>query len=331
MIRVRAPLRISFFGGGTDFPEYFTQRSGAVLGTAIRRYVELDVTTAMHEPTNGATIEEESQSSLARRAWQAIGERSTFSLVARCDAGTAVGLGTSSSCVVAALAAADLLHGRQSTPLERAYRAAELERRDLQTIVGCQDHVFAAVGGLNVVEFRGANDFGVFSISLTVARRRELEAHLLLVDTGLRRRSGPLASRHVERLDHNLESLQFFRRAVDVGYEELVGVDSLASFGRLLDVCWQRKRALGDGVTNPQIDVLYATAIEHGAWGGKLLGSGGGGYLLLCAPPESREALRSALAGHRMLGVQLADDGADANWIEPATADNRRPQPRCVA
>lgn len=313
MMRVRAPLRVSFFGGGTDFPEYFTRRSGAVLGMAVRRYVTLDF-----EPPTSSTCGP--LTALARRAWRALDAPADRQPVVRSDVGTSVGLGTSSSCLVAAMCAADSLSGRKVAPLVRAYEAARLERQELQTVVGCQDHVFAALGGLNVVEFRAVDDYGVFRVPLGDARQRELEAHLLLVDTGLRRRSGRLAARHVRRLTANEAALRYFRDSVDCGYRELTAARSLAGFGELLDACWRRKRELTDGVSSPRIDELYSVATAAGAWGGKLLGSGGGGYLLLCAPPERHEGLRLALGGRRTLSVEWCDEGVAVDAIERCAA-----------
>lgn len=310
MIRVRAPLRVSFFGGGTDFPEYFTRRSGAVLGMAVRRYVTLDFESATCGPLTAP----------ARRAWRALGAPAELQPVVRSDVGTSVGLGTSSSCLVAVLCAADALAGREVAPLARAYEAARLERQELQTVVGCQDHVFAALGGLNVIEFRATDDYGVFRVPLDDVRRRELEAHLLLVDTGLRRRSGRLAARHVQRIEANDAALRFFRDSVDRGYRELTAGGSLAGFGELLDACWRRKRGLAAGVSSPQIDELYDAATDAGAWGGKLLGSGGGGYLLLCAPPERHAVLRRALGGRRTMSVELCDEGAAVDAGERCAA-----------
>lgn len=311
MIRVRAPLRVSFFGGGTDFPEYFTRRSGAVLGMAVRRYVTLDFESPTSSSCGPLTV-------LARRAWTALGSPSTRQPVVHSDLGTSVGLGTSSSCLVAALCAADELAGRRVDPLERAYEAARLERDALQTVVGCQDHVFAALGGLNVIEFRAVDDYGIFRVPLAAERRRELETHLLLVDTGLRRCSGRLAARHVQRLEANDAALQFFRRAVDDGYRHLTGGQSPAEFGELLDACWRRKRGLAADVSSLRIDEIYAAATAAGAWGGKLLGSGGGGFLLLCAPPERQEGIRRALGDRPTHAVELCDEGAG---LDVAAAD----------
>jgi D-glycero-alpha-D-manno-heptose-7-phosphate kinase len=139
---------------------------------------------------------------------------------------------------------------------------------------------------------------------------KELEAHLLLVFTDIKRRAAEVEKEKVGGFGANLANLAAMRRMVDQGYEYLRSGESLEKFGRLLDVAWQAKRRLGSGVTNETIETMYQAGLAGGAWGGKLLGAGGGGFLLFCAPPETHSRIRELLSGKHQIIVSLAAPGA---------------------
>jgi D-glycero-alpha-D-manno-heptose-7-phosphate kinase len=167
----------------------------------------------------------------------------------------------------------------------------------MQECVGLQDQVFAAYGRLNLIEFTGENEFRVERLSLARDRLRELEASSLMFFTGIRRTAAEVERQKLGRLDAITENLNRMRALVEQGHDLLTGNRPLSEFGRLLDVTWQEKRALSPEVSSPEIDRLYALAREGGALGGKLLGAGGGGFMLFFVPEERQEAVREKLAG----------------------------------
>ncbi len=180
--------------------------------------------------------------------------------------------------------------------MELAYRAIALEREVMRECVGCQDQTLAAVGGLNVLEFRSVDDIVVHRIPLSRERLEFLEQHLLLLFTGFRRRASDVALRQVGKIAKNGDILKRMRQLVDRGYSSLTASDGLAEFGCLLHENWCLKQSLDDGIANRAIQEYYELGRTAGALGGKLLGAGGGGFLLLFVPPERRQAVRQCLS-----------------------------------
>jgi D-glycero-alpha-D-manno-heptose-7-phosphate kinase len=243
----RAPLRASFFGGGTDSPEYVAAYGpGLVLGTAIDMYVEYD------------------------------GNDFTSACPMRS------GLGQSSAMHVCKLGFA-----RDVPPAMLAQLAFEAERKSGQ-VPGWQDAIFAAHGGMHLVEFRSDGHV----LTPVTSRLDELQAHLLLVYTEVQRTGDPLRKQQ-NNLQQNREVLHLMRRAADEGYRTLTGTVSMRSFGASVHFSWLLKRSMG--ISDPRIDAMYEAGIDAGAFGGKLLGAGGGGYLLFVVPPEKRAAVLAAL------------------------------------
>lgn len=306
MIISKTPFRISFFGGGTDYPEHFNEHGGAVLGTAIdkctylactRFYSRLfdysirlayrqvecvsDLSTIQHAPLRECL------------RWVGISENIEIDCMAELP--SSVGLGTSSSFVVGVLNALYCFQGRVVHPMDLALQAIEIERDVLHEAVGCQDQTFAALGGCLLIEFRRGPEIVAHRVPLSAARQFEFEQHLLMLFTGIRRRASHLAERQVQRVGQNLERLTAMRRMVDDGYKILTGNGDLTSFGELLDRAWEVKASLDPAISNGAINEIYRAGRAAGASGGKLLGAGGGGFMLFFVPPERRAAVREAL------------------------------------
>jgi D-glycero-alpha-D-manno-heptose-7-phosphate kinase len=321
MIITRAPMRISFFGGGTDFPEYFLDNRGAVLSTAIDKFTYV---TASHfhsrlfsyavrlSYSKGELVEsiDQIQHAVFRECLKFCGFSRDIELHTVADLPSFTGLGTSSSFTVALLQALHASKGEFVSGLQLAYEAIHVERHLLNECVGVQDQVVSAVGGFNVFEFYGEDDIRVRPVGLSARRMRELESHLLLVFTDIKRRAADVEKNKVSGFGAKKENLAAMRAMVDSGYDALTSSGSLERFGRLLHEAWQAKRGLSAGVANESIDTMYKTGIENGAWGGKLLGAGGGGFLLFCAPPEAHSRIRAALSGKHCIEVTLAAPGA---------------------
>jgi D-glycero-alpha-D-manno-heptose-7-phosphate kinase len=307
MIITQTPLRISFLGGGTDYPEYFETHGGTVLGTAVdrscyftaapfpSRMFDYRLRVAYRKVECVSDIDEiEHRPFRECLRWTGLTRDAEITLTAELPAMT--GLGSSSAFAVGLLNTIYAYQKRVVAPLELAYRAIEFERGVLHEAVGCQDQTFAAVGGFNLIEFRALDDFVVHRVALSAERLRELESHLLCFFTGIRRRADVLARAQTRRVGFNLRRLAQMRALVDDGFRVLTGNGSLIPFGELLHESWMLKRALDGRVSSPQIDRWYQAGIDAGAIGGKLLGAGGGGFLLFFAAPEMHPFIRAQLA-----------------------------------
>ena len=321
MIISRAPLRVSFFGGGTDFPEYFAKEGGAVLATAIDKYsyvtastfhshlFEYAVRVSYSKGELGRTIDD-IQHPVFRECLRFCGISRDIELHTVADLPAFTGLGSSSTFTVSLLHALHAFKGESIAPLDLAYEAIQIERSVLRECVGLQDQVTAAVGGFNVVEFRAEDDIRVTPLGLSPQRLEEIERHLFLVFTGVKRKSQDLEAQKMKRLAANLGHLREMRRMVDSGRSLLDSPQSLSAFGALLHEAWVAKRRLDESVTSPAIDSLYDRGREAGAWGGKLLGAGGGGFLLFVVPPERREALVRSMEGKHEIRVRISAPGS---------------------
>jgi D-glycero-alpha-D-manno-heptose-7-phosphate kinase len=206
------------------------------------------------------------------------------------------GIGSSSSFVVGLVHALAAFQGRFLSKHDLAYTAIYLERERLGEAVGCQDQVFAAFGGLNVVEFHRADDIVVSRVIMSPSKMEELNASLLMFFTGMERCADEIERDKIGRIDDTRQHLHEILKMVDRGHALLTGNEPLDKIGELLHEAWCRKKALSPRVSSAPIDRLYDLAREHGALGGKLLGAGGGGFMLLFVPPERQQRLRRALA-----------------------------------
>jgi D-glycero-alpha-D-manno-heptose-7-phosphate kinase len=309
MIITKTPFRISFFGGGTDYPEYFEKHGGgAVLATAIGHSAFLAVSQfysrlfdynlrMAYRQVECVQQLDEIQHPGFRECLRYCGIERDVEVSYTAELPSFSGMGTSSTFIVGLLNALYAYQGRCTSSLELAYRAIELERGIMQECVGCQDQALAALGGFNVLEFRAVDDIVVQRIPLSRERQELFEQHLLVMYTGVRRRAAEIAARQVGRIPQNLAALERLRAMVEEGYRCLTGTGSLEPFGRLLDEGWKLKQSLDANVANGDIAELYRLGLEAGAFGGKLLGAGGGGFLLFFVAPERRREVRERL-GH---------------------------------
>lgn len=321
MKMTRTPLRVSFFGGGTDYPEYFVRHGGAVLGTAIDKYsyitasrfhsrlFDYAVRISYRKVELVKTIDE-----IEHRVFQAClrrhGIEKDIELHNVADLPAYTGLGSSSTFTVGLLHALHAFKGNNPAPLDLAYEAIDIERNVLQENVGCQDQTFAAVGGLNQIEFVREDDIRITPLNLPKARLASLQDHFLLVFTGQRRKASEIARDQLKRVDDNTATLQKMRAMVDRGADILRGTGPLSAFGELLHEAWTAKKSLAGNVSNSQIDEMYEAGLRHGALGGKLLGAGGGGFLLFFAPPEKHPALRTIFTNYEEVRLNLNAPGS---------------------
>jgi D-glycero-alpha-D-manno-heptose-7-phosphate kinase len=321
MIISRAPVRISFFGGGTDYPEYFLQEGGAVLATAIDKFSYVTASPflshlfdySMRISYRKVEIVKEVQGiehNVFRECLKLCNFERDIELHNCADLPAFTGLGSSSAFTVSLLHALHSFKGEFLRPHELAYEAIHVERHILKDNVGCQDQVLAAFGGFNLVEFHTEKNIVVKRVAVSPQRLAEFESHLFLVFTGITRKASDVVAHQLKRVGQNLPSLRAMRAMVYEGHDILVSDRPLREFGDLLHKAWEAKRTLDGGVSNAAIDEIYDIGRKAGAWGGKLLGAGGGGFMLFFAPPQAHAKLREVFAGRQILDVKINAPGS---------------------
>jgi D-glycero-alpha-D-manno-heptose-7-phosphate kinase len=321
MIIARSPLRVSFFGGGTDYPEHFLKEGGAVLATAIDKYLYVTASPFLshlfdysirlsYRKVELIRNRNEIEHKVFRECLKLCGLEKDIELQTMADLPAFTGLGSSSSFTVALLHALHSFKGEFLTPHELACEAIHVERHLLRENVGCQDQVIAAFGGFNLVEFRSEHDFEVQRIPVTPNCLGRLEQHLLLVFTGIKRKASDVAAGQLAKRSRNAETLREMRDMVYRGFNILTSGRRLHDFGELLHHAWLAKYSLDGGISNPEIDELYERGRKAGAIGGKLLGAGGGGFMLFFVPPAARPKLQKACRNWQTLDVRLNAPGS---------------------
>lgn len=320
MIVTRTPFRISFFGGGTDYPEHFEKHGGAVLASAIDKAMFLSAThfysrlfdyciRIAYRQVECVKSVEDLQHIPFREVLKWCGVTRDVEVDCAAELPSFAGLGSSSSFVVGLLNTLMTHQGKFVQPMELAYQAIEIERRVLGEHVGCQDQTLAAVGGFNLIEFRRTDDIVAHRVPMTSDRVGEFDSHLMLIFTGLRRRAEEQAAKQVARIEDNAARLNHMRKLVDLAYESVV-TGHWEKFGQLLNESWVEKRALEPSISNETIDSIYSAGLEAGAWGGKLLGAGGGGFLLFFVAPERRAAVRERLQHLEEIPIRINAPGS---------------------
>jgi len=309
MVISQTPLRISFLGGNTDFPEYHKKYGGLVLTTAIDKYVYCVVTKRFDDQIRvNYSIKEivekvsDVKHEMVREAMIMTGVEKEVEISFLSDVpGEGSGLGSSSAVTVGVLNALHTYKGDFVSAQRLAEEACVIERDILKKPIGIQDQYICALGGLRELVFPTGG--GV--INLTEPIRDELNNSLMLFYTGITRKSSDILSKlslDKETLDRNVSLARDGIEAVKIGDVEVLG--------NLLHEYWETKKTLSSGISNLVIDQMYQTALERGAYGGKICGAGGGGFLLLVVPPGKRNDIRVGLSGYRELPFRLALNGS---------------------
>ena len=304
----RAPFRVSFFGGGSDYPAWFKREPGAVLSTAIDKYVY--ISCRYLPPFLGIRHRVvwrhvELIDTIAEILHPAIREGLLYlgfddvrgiELHYQGDLPARSGVGSSSAFAVCLIQCLLSLRGQEVDKGKLAQMAIELEQVRMKDTVGSQDQVAAAFGGINIIRFRSDGSFDVEPLDLPVERERALLGRLMLFFPGRSRLSSPIATSVTQNLSAQASNIRRMVSMVEEG-AKVLKQGSLDDFGGLLHEAWQLKKGLSEHVSSSHIDRLYDRAREAGAIGGKLLGAGGTGFVLLYAPPERHEDISEALAG----------------------------------
>jgi len=316
VIVVQTPLRISFFGGGTDFPSFYREEGGSVLSTAIDKYIFVtikqrfdDLLRVGYTKTELASCVDEIKHEIIREAFRMTGIHKGVEITTMGDIPSGSGLGSSSTVAVGALHAMYVYRNQDVTAELLAQNACKIEIDILKKPIGIQDQYIAAYGGLRFFEFLSDGTVKNELIELPEPVKMQLTENLLLFYTGITRQADTILSEQKEKIPNRKHILRELRRMSYVVREELCS-GNLDSIGHLLHESWMLKKQLASNITNTFVEEMYAAARQAGALGGKLTGAGGGGFLLLYCPPENRAKVRQALAGFREIPIRLEPDGS---------------------
>lgn len=319
MIGVRVPFRVSFVGGGSDLPVFYRERPGAVVSTTIDKYMYVFVhpffdngIQVKYSRTERASRAEDIEHPIVREVLREF-DLGPVDINSIADVPAGTGLGSSSAFTVAMLLAARSKQGSVVSKEWLAAKAAEVEMDRLQAPIGKQDAYASALGGINRIAFFPDESVRSEPLPIRSAVRMTLDAHLMMFYTGSARSAGELLAQQQEALAGGrgaaFERTSQLVSLVDPFSEALVD-GKFSECGRILHEAWQLKRVLAQGISTDEIDRAYEAAIRCGAYGGKLLGAGGSGFLALLVPPESHESVRQAVRPLREFNAQTENGGA---------------------
>lgn len=333
MIITKTPFRMSFFGGGTDMPSFFNKYGGAVISTTFDKYCYVNVrhmppfhpyiSELVHNRFERVNTIDDIEHPLIRECMR-LHDIHEIRLTYEGDLPARTGLGTSSTFAVGMLNAFCALKGKMMSQRELAEEAIRVERDILQEYGGWQDQIAAAYGGLNRINFSDG-EFTVSPIIISPERKRELDQNLMLFYTGIQRFSSEIQAdtfaKPIDKTQQLLDMLQLVDEAEKILCDKNT---PLNEFGKLLDTTWKLKRGTGAKVSNGSIDELYNAAIKSGAVGGKLLGAGGGGFLLFYCEKEKQPLLIKALEKLMVVPFNFETGGARVLYYAPQEYSPRK-------
>ena len=331
MIITRTPLRISFFGGGTDYPIWYREHGGAVLSTTIDKYCYLNCrwlppffeyhSRILYSQAENVAENSAIRHPSVRACLQHLGIEEGIEIHHIADLPARTGLGTSSAFTVGLLLGLYALKNQMRDKSTLAADAIYVEQELLKEAVGAQDQVSAAYGGLNRIDFHANGAMEVKRIVADQRRLAELEQHLALYFTGFSRIASDVAQEQIKATPNREKELSAMLQMVGEAEAILASPSrSLEEFGRLLNESWQIKKTLTQRISNTSIDEIYEAGRKAGALGGKLLGAGGGGFMLFFVPPDRREALRASLKNLLCVPFSFSNRGSDVVVYEPEQA-----------
>ena len=333
MIISRTPFRVSLFGGGTDYPGWFHEHGGAVLGTAIDKYCYISCrylppffshrSRIVYAKVENVASNAEIEHPAVRGVLQYLQMDDGLEIHHDGDLPARSGLGSSSSFTVGLLQTLHALKGMMPTKMQLATSAIHVEQEILKEHVGCQDQIIAAFGGLLRIDFSAQAGNGTFHVTPVIMHRQrlqELQDHLLLYFTGFSRIASEIAKEQTARTWENRQALSVMQQMVDEAMTIVTGHGPLTALGELLHESWMLKRNLSAKVSSAAIDEIYEAARRAGAVGGKLLGAGGGGFMLLFAPPAAHPRVRERLKTLLHVPFRFESSGSQIIVYEPDTS-----------
>ncbi len=316
MIITQTPLRISFAGGGTDFKGYYEKDGGAVLSSAIDKYIYVVIKERFDSKirvgyTRTEMVDEVSQieHELVRECMLLTGITGGVEIATMADIPSAgSGLGSSSTVTVGLLHAMHAYQGRLATAEMLAQQACQIEIDILGKPIGKQDQYIAAYGNLRRFEFRADDSVDALAVELSEEKRRRFGECLMLFYTGITRKADTILSEQKANIEDKRVFLDRMKAQVPE-VEAALTEGNMNKVGRLMHAGWEWKKQMAGRISSPEIDALYESALDAGATGGKVAGAGGGGFLLLYCPPDRQSAVRDVLSDMKELPFSLERDG----------------------
>ena len=327
MIITRTPYRISFFGGGTDYPAWYRQHGGAVLSTTIDKYCYISCRylppffenryrVVYSRIENVMTIDDIVHPAV-REGLRFFKQERGVEIHHDGDLPARSGMGSSSAFMVGLMHTLHALNGQMPSKKQLALESIEVEQKMIGENVGSQDQVAAAYGGFNHTVFHASGEISVRPVTLAPERFAELNSHLMLFYTGIKRTASDVAASYTNNLDAKKRQLRILKDLVDESITVLTHRHPIEDFGELLNEAWLVKRSLSATVTNSEVEAVYARAQAAGAIGGKLLGAGGGGFMLLFVPPERQAEVSHVLGGLVQVPFNFEFGGSQIIFFEP--------------
>lgn len=328
MIMSRTPFRISLFGGGTDYPTWYREHGGAVIGTTINKFCYISfrklppffehrhriVYSRIELPQNLEEIQHPSVRAVLRE----YGIDEGVEIQHYGDLPARSGMGSSSAFTVGLLNVLRAYNGQISSAECLAQEAIRIEQDVIQEAVGSQDQIWAAYGGINMIAFHPDGRFDVRPVIMSASRREELQSHLLLFFTRFSRTAETIAVKKIENLMSRRSQLYCMHKMAEQAMTILQSpTRPVIEIGALLHESWRLKKELADCVTTPAVDEMYEAALNAGALGGKLLGAGGGGFMLIFAEPHTHDRIRKALKDLIEVSFQIGSPGSRIVIYEP--------------
>jgi D-glycero-alpha-D-manno-heptose-7-phosphate kinase len=322
----RTPFRISFFGGGTDYPAWYRQHGGSVLAATIDKYCYLNCRylppffehryRVVYSKIENCQRIEEIKHVAVREVLRYLNVVRGVEIHHDGDLPARSGMGSSSAFTVGLLHAMHALKGEMPSKQQLASESIHIEQELLREVVGSQDQVLAANGGLNHITFMPNGEISVRPVSLSHDRVRELNAHLMLFYSGIKRTASGVAASYAQDIEARRQQLRIMKDFVEEGISILAGRGELRRFGQLLGEAWKAKRSLSSKVSSPEVDTLIAQALGAGALGGKLTGAGAGGFLLLFVPPAAHKRVRERLRGLVSVPFEFEFSGSQIIFLD---------------
>lgn len=326
MIISRTPFRVSFFGGGTDYPIWFEKNKGAVLATTINKYCYITCrylppffdhkSRIIYSQMEHVSKIDEIDHPSVREVLRFLKIKEGVEIHHDGDLPARTGLGSSSSFTVGLLNSFYALLGKMPTKEQLAKEAIYVEQKMCKENVGCQDQTLVAHGGLNLIEFKKNNNIKVRNVTLSKNKVKDLEDHLMLYFTGFSRTASKIAKHQIKNIPNKEKQLNEMYQMVFEALDILNG-KKIEKFGELLDESWQLKRELSDKVSTKHIDNIYTTAKRAGALGGKLLGAGGGGFFLVFAPKSKQKKIKEKLKKLLLVPFKFETLGSQIIFYQP--------------
>ncbi len=316
MIITKTPLRISFTGGGTDLPAFYKNGYGAVVSASIDKYIYITVNKRFdnsirvsYSQTEIVNHLDELKHDIARECMRMVGINGEIEVTSIADIPSGTGLGSSSSFTVGVLNALYTYIGERLSDEELADHACQIEINVLHHPIGKQDQYAAAYGGINYFTFERNGEVQHEKILVSDNDLRNMNRKLMMFYTGIRRSADGILSRQSKETRNKMEVLTFMRDQANQMKKYLIENGFDAEFAKMLDMAWSKKKSITSGISNPEIDELYQKALNAGASGGKLLGAGGGGFILLYCDEQYQPAVREVL-GLRELDFEISMYGS---------------------